>query len=316
VESILANSLPHGFEVSSVQEVIIPDQRSSWNEFDEHGLTTSIVRLPEEKNWSFRRRTRDAWSHQANSSYLGILFGLTRELNLSLFDALMVNPKINPDGTLKAPDPYIEFDGIYLNLYSDYQNNLFDYQIDRFEPGGNFEYLSGLVNTINQTTFFEASVQPSAAGTTRSMCIYNQSNRGKIDVEAIESSTKFRLKNRFLCNGTVFFSNREVFETEVDSESAVTRYGTYWIDYINGIIRVFTNPPVGTSVRYGYTIYPFIAKASPIILCDIGDSNFQPKVFQQVLQDDGDYTNGLPTRLGVDIVNELLTVKGGLYWGR
>lgn len=311
----MANHLGLYFNVNVLHQVLIPEARSSWGAFDEHGLSSSLQRLQEEKNSSYKRRIRDAWARQANSSNNGILFGLTRELNLSITETLQVNPRIDANGNFLAPDPLIQFDGAYLYLYSDYSNNLLDYKIDRYESGRNYEYVSDLVDLINSTVFFEAGVIGTHAQT-RSMCIYNQQNLRFVDVESVPVSTKFRLEKEFIRPGTVFFSDRRTFMNEVSTESSVNKLGDFYIDYRNGIVKVFCEPIPGTHVRYQYFQYPFIVRSSPVIVCDINNLNFKPKVFDQILTDEQVETDGLPTRLGVDIVNELLTLKGGLYWGR
>jgi hypothetical protein len=66
-------------------------------------------------------------------------------------------------------------------------------------------------------------------------------------------------------------------------------------------------------VRYQYTIEPFYTQASPVILHDINGA-FREKLFQQVLQDDGTYVDGIPTELGVEIINEIFSVTP-MYWG-
>jgi hypothetical protein len=284
-----------------------------WNQFDEHGLASSLPRLKAESNSLYRHRIKDVFSHQANSSYHGLIHGITRELSLSLFDVINIGPRVAENGEFLAPDPLIQFDGIFLYLYSDYQNDLLDYQIDRFEPGGNYEYITSLVQLINSSTFFEASCIGDPY--TRSMCIYNQSSRQYVDQEPIQASTSFKTQHPYLCKGTVFFEDTFTFLTEVAAPELVCGYGKYYIDYTSGIIKTFSVPSDTSSLRYWFTQYPFKAKGSPVILHDIGSENFKQKMFYQILKDNGEYTHGLPTKLGTDIINELLSVRGGSYFG-
>jgi hypothetical protein len=73
--------------------------------------------------------------------------------------------------------------------------------------------------------------------------------------------------------------------------------------------------PVGQNIaRYQYIKYPFRAIASPVILHSVVDDSFKTKLFEQVLQDDGSYINGIPTKLGIDIIDVLLSIKP-MYWG-
>jgi len=288
--------------------------RNFWNEFDELGNLISLPRIPGEKNWAYKRRIYDVFVNIANSSYRGMVNGITRELGLAPYKSIDINPKVGTNGDFIAPYPYIEFDGSYLNLYSDYASETLEYQIDRYEPGGNYEHIGRLVDFINSSTYFTASIKSGIDNFTRSMTILNQSNKETVIFEKIPNSNKFALKNRHLAPGTVFFSNRSVFRTEVGAEISVDAPGKYYVNYSKGYVTVYTIPTIDEFVRYQYLKYPFSAISSPVILHDINDDNFKIKLFEQILQDNGTYAHGLPSSLGVDIINEILSVKP-MYWG-
>jgi len=286
----------------------------SRNQFDELGDMVSLRRLHGEDNSSYRRRIQDAMVHYANASYQGMVYGITRELGLSIYDSITINPRVDGNGKFLAPDPYIRFEGPYVYLYSDYTNNMLDWAIDRFEAGGNYEHLGRLVEMINNTSFFEATLPENIDYFTRSMTILNQSNRRVVTFERVKASTVFALDHERIVPGSLFFSNRDVFRTEMDSIDDVLVPGQYYVDYHSGIIKVFTIPTISDIVRYQYVEYPFTVVASPIIIHDVTNENFRVKMFEQVLLDDGTVAHGLPTELGVDIINELLSVVP-MYWG-
>ena len=83
---------------------------------------------------------------------------------------------------------------------------------------------------------------------------------------------------------------------------------------MSGDVRVYDIPSENITVQYDYSEYPFRPWASPVILHDINSEDFKVKMFEQVLQGDGTYVDGLPTELGVRIVNEILSVVP-MYWG-
>jgi len=312
----------HQFHVHSVEIVAGPIGSTDGlrrvkfpNQFDEFGSLVSLERLQDETNWEYRRRIQDVMVNLANASYRGMVNGITRELGLSLYDSLIINPKINMNtGRFLAPDPYIKFDGVYLYLYSDYANGVLDWAIDRYEPGGNYEHVGRLASMVNTTSFFEAHVVEGIDLYDKSMTILNQSNRNIVRFERIPSSTKFALKNTRIVPGTLFFANRTTFKTEVESADLVLQKGQYYVDYHKGIVVVFSVPTSGEIARYQYVKYPFSATASPVILHDINKDSFKVKMFSQVLQDDGGYEHGKVTELGVDIINELMSVIP-MYWG-
>ena len=70
-----------------------------FNELDSHGLTLGLPRLAGERNAEYKQRLLDVFVNRANSSYLGLIYGITRELGLSLtkeFTITPTNPTDNP----------------------------------------------------------------------------------------------------------------------------------------------------------------------------------------------------------------------------
>lgn len=301
-------------DVPSVRSIISLTPHPVWIELDEHGLVLDLPRLKGEKNEAYRKRLFEVVSRRADSTYQGLINAITRELGYTLFKAIRIIPKKTVGGEYTAPDPYIEFNGVYLYLYSDYYNGTLDVQIDRYTSGGYYEHVYRLVEMINTSTYFEAEQFTGVDDYTRSMTILNQSDRRLVDLEIIPESNKFRLQKYPVCKYTVYFSDRSIFNTEVASEGAVTTKGTYFINYQKGIVTSYLIPSPGTTVRYSYSTDTLEAWASPVILHDIGNSNFNVMMFEQMLQDDGTYVNGLPTSLGQDIINELVSYIP-MYWG-
>jgi hypothetical protein len=311
------SQISHQFNLESAPASIgAPAARSAWNQIDEHGLITSLRRLPEETNWTFKRRVMDVFTNCANASYRGLIHGVTRELGLELTQPLEINPKIDPvTGEFLATDPYIKFDGVWVYLYSDYANGLLDYRIDRYISGGNYEHLGRLVDLINSTSFFEARLTVDVDPYTKSMTIVNQSNRIEVVAESISGSMRAKLENEHIVEGSLVLSDSTgVFISEVSDTDDITRPGEYCVDYNKGIIQSYLTPSVGAWARYTYTDYPFLPIASPVVLYDINNNNFKAKMFELFFDNDGTETHGVPTELGVDIINELYT-SFPMYWG-
>jgi len=300
--------------ISFTQEVGTPDLIHRLNQFDEHGSILSLDRLRGEKNWQYKRRILDTFVHMANCSYQGLMYGITRELGLSLFNAIEISPVLDVDGQYITADPYIKFDGAYLLLYSDFTNDALDWAVDRYQSGGNYEHIGALVDMVNSTSRFQATLRAGIDPYTRSMSILNQSNREIVRLEFLPESTRFKLKNDRLVEGSVFFANKKTFKTEVTTTANISTRGEYHVDYSKGIVTVYTTPNPQESVRYQYSKVPLVATASPVILNDINNETFRVKMFEQFLQDNGNEAHGLPTELGVDIINELMSVNP-MYWG-
>jgi len=189
-------------------------------------------------------------------------------------------------------------------------------QINRFTPGGNYESLERLVEGINDNSnYFTGVIRDTDYNLTKSMTILNQSNRQTVVFERIPASTKFKLKNTNIVPGTIFFMNRTCYRTLMDSESDVIAPGQFYVNHADGVVVSYSVPTIGDSVRYQYGVFPFYPVASPIILHDVSSENFRHiAMFAERITDAGDRVNGLPTELGTDIINELMSVKP-MYWG-
>jgi len=285
------------------------------NQFDELGSLLSLKREPGEKNWEFKRRIRDAAVNQSNSSYIGLVNAITRDLGLTKYRAIEINPVRGRNENFLSPDPYILFSEPYLYLYSNYSEGEIDLQIDRLEPGGNYETLASLISAINTySRCFTASGYAGVDTTSRSSCILDQSNRVVVRRFAVPASRRFWLGQRDLIRDTVFFDDSLVFHTEVDYVEDVTQQGSFHIDYTTGVTTTYSTPKQPSFAHYTYITVPFYAMASPVILSRLVSDDFNSKLFNQILQDDGTYIHGQPTPLGIQIIGEILSVKS-MYWG-
>lgn len=318
IDESTAPSVGLYFNITDIYTSVPTDDirlRNVWNQFDEHGIVIGLKRIPGEKNAAFKRRILDVFVNQSNSSYKGLINGVTRELGLSLFQPIQIRPRINNNRTFLAVDPYVLFDGVWLYLYHNYAEGLYEWKIDRQQVGGNYETLGRLVDFINTTTFFEASLLDADYSQTRSMTILNQSNRKQVIDEGVPQSTKFKLDFPYLVDYSVTASDRSVLRTLVDTVGEVTAKGKYHIDIPTGITTLYSIPTTGVSLNYQYTEYNFKPIASPVILHDLNNDNFKVKMFEQLFDNNfQEYKDGLPTELGVDLINELLSIHP-MYWG-
>ena len=309
-------SIPQSFTVSSIGATGIPTIASTWNQFDEHGLTLSLRRLVGETNASYRKRVFDVLVHQANSTYKGLVYGLTRELGLELFYPIEITPVFLPNGSVFAPDPYVEFSESMIRLYSNYSAKTLDREIDRYTPGGNYEHIGQLVDYINTySTFYNATLMNESYRWTRSMTILNQSNREENTV-SVERSTKWQLEHKYLIKDTsVFFNDTTAYANSTNSAVDISRLGDYHVDNTSGIVSSYSIPTRSAELKYEYMIYPFRPIASPVIINSISSDDFKREMFEEIILDNGSGTaHGLATVLGVKILNELLSVQP-MYWG-
>lgn len=301
------------FEIPRINIVGQIKRKNAWNHLDETGLTIGLSRLPDgEEDRLYRRRLTDVFAHPANSTYLGIVYGLTRELGFDLFYPVEINPRLRTGGKFFARDPMVEFNATSVVLYSDYTNSVIDLEIDRFERGGNYEYIGLLVEAINNSTYFEATLLSEDYRWIRSTTILNQINRISYS-EPAQRTTKSQLKP-FICSGTFYpKGDSSTFKQEI--LEVPTSVGYFHLDYNKGILSTFAPPTTETTLYYDYSPYPWKPTASPVVCYSISDENFKKKLFHQIEAGDGTTVHGLPTNLGGEIINELLSVVP-MYWGK
>lgn len=65
---------------------LYPEIYNIWNCFDEFGLLLGLSRIPGEKNKDYKTRLLDVYANPANSTYTGLRYGISRELNISVDD--------------------------------------------------------------------------------------------------------------------------------------------------------------------------------------------------------------------------------------
>jgi hypothetical protein len=281
-----------------------PEPHQVYNEFDNHGLLMSLGRLELERNAAYKRRLLDVYVHRASSTYIGLIHGITRELGLNLVKTLRVVPVVDGDGVPLLPFPAVVFEHTKCTLYSDYTDDDVLLELDRYDLDSDAWSLDGLVDQINATGYFTATLYSGVSGVTRSMTIFNQSSVNIVPSEDISGrGSRVKLDNENLVEGTVSVSSDNLTE-RVDTEIELVKSGQYVVDLEEGVILTTSVPSPGSAVRYSYRNDDFIVMSSPVIIHNLQSSDFRTKMFEEIDEE----TLGRPTTRGAFIINELLSV--------
>jgi len=289
----------------------IPQAHPVFNELDSHGILLGLPRLELERNKEYKRRLLDVMVHRANSSYRGLIYGITRELGLELKNTLQVTMATDSDGVPILPLPAITLQDTKCTLYRDLRTLDIIEQFDRWEVEGNSFTLNALVEAINSVDYFTATLLPGIDGNARSMTLFNQTSVESILAESIGiGGPRIQLQHQKLIDGTVTLSASNL-RRRVATEEEITQDGDYYINLDDGMLLASAAPAPGSNIRYQYAQYDVTFVASPVILYDLQSADFQTKMFQTLEGED----HGLPTALGADIINELLSVYP-ITWGR
>jgi hypothetical protein len=287
------------------RETYYPVEHRVYNELDSHGDLLGLHRLESERNPEYKARLFDVFVNRASSSYEGLINGITRELGLSMYEPMSV---VVPSGAA------IVFEETKCYLYSDYENGTLLDTLDRFDQDSSSYTISGLVDTINNTGSFTATLLDTTQANKRSMTIMNQSSVKLVTREEIgNTGARISLQNQNLIEGTVSVQSNSL-RRRVANQSKLVESGDYLIDLENGIVFTVGIASGDTVISYQYKENTLTVKSSPVIIHDLQSDDFSTKMYEQVVNEDGDIADGLPTYLGADIINELMSVFS-TNWG-
>lgn len=316
IDTAILNS---SFNVNTINIIGIPTESKVFNEFDEFGLLIGSERLSGENNAAYKARLLDTFAHRANSTYSGMINGITRELNLQLFKPFRIRP-VKSGNTFLGENPIVIFNGPYVELWRDKINGVLELEIDRFNQSGPAYTIGELFAYINaNSTYFICDGLVTTYSDYKSMTILNQSNEQLVASEAVQPSVSFTLDNPGVDSGAIilnktFFSDSINFATRVNSFANVVSPGQYYVDPYTGDVHVF-DVSFNSTVRYNYIKYnSFNVVASPVVIHSVNSENFKRQMFKQILGDDGKYYHGITNEFGSFLINELLSVFP-LYWG-
>lgn len=253
----------------------------------------------------------DVFVNRADSTYRGLTNAITRELGLELIEAMTIVPLMDGNGDPLLPNPAVEFIDTKCYLYRDFMEQDILLEIDRFDRLSGSWTLGELLETINNTGYFAATLLEDAESQKRSMTLFNQSSIVHVPAEDITGAGSIVvLDNRNLIEGTVSVRSDSLTRM-VTSEAQLIDPGTYLIKHKEGILMTRGAPAPGSFIRYSYRDDQFTALASPVIIHNLQSEDFRDKMFE----DAGNGERGLPTPLGADIINELMSVYPA-NWGR
>ena len=181
---------------------------------------------------------------------------------------------------------------------------------------GSAKTLSDVVDAVNTSTHFTATLLDAPKGYEPSITLIHQDSNVEVYNETVQSSNIFHLDNVNIIPGTISFSEIGAFYTRLETYDLSTMSsGEYYIDYDSGKIVVKSVPSGTGTVSYKYRDIPMSLKASPVIIKNVNDDVFQNRLYDQFLAPDGSEYGGLPTSENVDILQEVMSKKG-LYWGK
>lgn len=306
------SSVAHQFTVADVAIRGTPTASAVFNELDSHGVFLGLPRLPDERNAAYKKRLLDVFARRANSTELGLLNGITRELGLEYFKPVKI--VLNPL-TPSSVQPAIEFKQNTVLVYSDKATNTLELELKRSAPGDEAYWLTDFITNLNtQSSYFTATITAGQEPYVRTDTLINQSSAKIVNGWPLRDSHIQDLPHQNIQKNSIVFTDRESFRAEVSSELALTQVGHFYVDYPNGVIKTFAVPSTGVRVRYVYHETTFDPVASPVILRSLQSDLFKEEMFLAADSNDGTQSLGVPSEFGALVINELMSVFAS-YWG-
>lgn len=308
-------SVGFAFNVTSVAQVkVVPERQDLVNRFDEHGDLLSLDRLPEETNAAFRDRIMDLSVHRGGPTYEGLINNLARELGLPRYHALTIDFTRDSAGDPVARNPRVDILADRVILYENWQssdNYTIDNTIHFYDPDSEGHYLNQLINQINTSTYFTATLASDVRPNLHSANLIRRSSFGRILQEAIDSIHQNQLSYNYIVEGSLWFEERHIFHTEVTTDPAAE--GEYYVDYDRSFVISYDQPSGDGLCGYMFNDFPMIVDASLVHVYSLQDENFTNKLFHAEATDAGT-VYGLPNREGAEIYHQLFK-ETEVFWG-
>ena len=283
------------------------------NPYDHFGDLLSVNRIPGESNESYLNRIRRAASHPSNSTYLGLLNGVLRALNLEAIPTARVTIKEGLESISGALR--LTLDGTSVKIYETWISE--QDQLSGLRPTIEQETtlegftIAELVDWINQSEFYEAKLLANGDELANFIIKYD-SIRLVTDYLRPQNITKLTEEN--LIPGSLSFLETEYMNNELAEAASLTQIGDFKIHHSDGRLEIFDPPKEQMAFTYMISDNSFELEYSPVRLIDYSTEAGQELLFNQVELDlydteEGHYINGLPTEEGYKVIRQVLDLE-------
>lgn len=310
-------SIAFAIKINSVSEYKgKPQYHSIVNKFDDHGDLFSLDRLPGETNAELKKRIMDLSLHPGGPHYKGLISNLARELGCPREPALTIDLRkdASSDAVL-APNPRVDILADKMVLYydwRDYDDFSIDREINFYDLGCDAYYLNGLINEINKSSYFVAAADADVRLNLHSTNLIRGTSFGRVVDDVIKADGLTILSMQHIIEGSIWFSEKNIFVTEVEEEPSAD--GEYKVDYDKGHVYVYSVPSGRGSCGYYYSRFPMEVDASLVHIYSLQDDNYVKKLFRQEAMPSGEEQNALPNTEGAEVFHQLFKETETL-WG-
>jgi hypothetical protein len=301
------------------------------SDLDGHGIHLDLPRLENEDGVSYYKRLRSVIPQRGGPHKRGLVAAITRELGYEQKMAIEIEPK-TVNGEWIAQSPHVEVTSTKIILYTRYvssTDNDIEMELDRYDHGSSY-LLNGLMDLLHNSEYFISTLTTYMTGNEESYGLIPETSAKVVRDQVVPPTTFFTLDYQNIIPGTLFFDDNEIFNYEASPEVAslasegvsmafslnqyTTKYGEYYVDYKNGLVRVHSAPVRYERCRYMYRRFPFTIWWSPVAVYSTRDTEYRAKLFETETLPSNETRYGLITDHG-RIVYSTAFEKSLSLWG-
>jgi hypothetical protein len=237
---------------------------------DNLGVMLDLPRLPEEDNPTYRARLESVFASPGNATYFGMVNSIAREFGLTITEAVTITPETPSISQviLKDQTLYLYYDG--------------DIEATWFLRAAPVIILNDLINEINDTDHFTATLNSGAAGEWLSSGLIHYDSKIWVADEIIPPSRIFHLKNVPIVDGSLSFEEGDVFYRYWPNP---TINGDFEVDVATGLVKTVTVPSGRGRVAYLYQGTESVLRHLPFSLFDLNCTAARDWFFSTVPRD-------------------------------
>lgn len=290
----------------------IPTRYNKETSVDLIGEYINLHRLPGETLIELKARILDSYINPANSTYDGMVNGVNRELGLQGEKGIIIDVARDANDLPISRGLGVEVTTRYLTLYSDHVAGTILAQYDLRDRSDSY-FLIDLLTKINSHSQFDVITYGTENYDKSAHLAHTNSMKLTLRQPLKQGSRLHRLLNveeyNYVVSDLVFDTNMglttEVLTTPASDEE-------FMVDYDHGAL--WTHRPLGGQVTYWYQKFPLMIRWSPVLISRLKDDEYLDVITQQVLNEDRELVDDIPTYEGADMINEILAAAP-MYWG-
>ena len=220
---------------------------------------------------------------------------------------------------IRAFNPRVDITGATILLYKEYQNK-YNFQLEKkIKLREDVVFHKDIIDIINTLKFFEAENLKGSREDIFAFTLNRQSSENIVIKEIVPASKFFKLENSNIKEGSVRFTEADIFLRETLEEDVIKREGNYFIDYSNGIVKVNKTPSGIKTVSYSWNNFPFTVRQSKTVINPFNKEDskeflFLQKEMKRYKNITEQFKSSVPKMDMIEYMAELLSIKPS-NWG-